>query len=278
MAEFKKGDKKIYDQIYEGISFYQTVGEVYHTARSKKKVTNFYLDAIKNIEAPKVLDLGCYIGTELFMLPKVKEKAQYYGLDISEGVIEYAKALAEKRGEKNMTFKSHDANKPIPFEDNFFDVIISLELLEHVEDPIEVLKEIKRVLKPGGCLIMSTPNDATFMNNFYKLLPKSFESTLKNSRQKDFDRHGNNFDVDHEVWDDDAHISLFSFNTWKELIERSGLKLTGVEGSSFFGGSRFISNKPFLLGTAIILDSIIDKLPLKPHFQMCMVLRAQKTE
>lgn len=96
------------------------------------------------------------------------------------------------------------------------------------------------------------------------------------SREQDFKRHGNTTLVNSSVWDNDAHISLWDFSKWKKVLKENGFVSEKVEGSSFFGGSRYISERPFLLGTMIILDSIIDLIPLKPHFQMCMILKLKK--
>src|SRR5205823_4435870 len=127
-----------------------TIGSTYHLNRSKSKVQQLYLEAIEDIPTPKILDIGCYIGTDLFMLPKPNSRAKYWGLDVSPGAIKRANELSKIRGEENITFEVNDGNKPLPFTKNYFDVILCLEMIEHLHDPLKFLKELQRILKPGG--------------------------------------------------------------------------------------------------------------------------------
>jgi 2-polyprenyl-3-methyl-5-hydroxy-6-metoxy-1,4-benzoquinol methylase len=276
-AKFKKGDKEIYENIFDGLSYYQTVGEVYHTNRSKHKVHQFYVDALRNKKDPKVLDIGCYIGTDVFMLPKTDQQVETWAIDVSEDAIDYAKKLAKMRKEKKIHFGVHDANNPFKYKSNFFDVIICLEVIEHLHNPLTFLKEMKRILKKGGTLILSTPNEGYIMKSVLNLLPKGLNNQISNQRELDFSRHGESSHVDAHVWDHEAHISVMTYQKLAELVVKSGLKVEVVEGSSFFGGSRFISNSPFLLGAAILADSVVDKLPFKPNLQMCTILKVTKS-
>jgi len=274
--KFKPGDKEIYENVFDGLSFYQTTGEVYHTNRSKKKFHDLFKSATKNISSPKVLDVGCFVGTELFMLPKVKG-GEYVGVDVSTDAISYAKKLAQKRGEKQIKFMAVDANGKLPFKNNYFDVIYALELVEHLHDPSIFFEEAKRILKPNGRIILSTPNGETLMNKIASLVPQSLSQNMAGARELDFSRHGNSFKVASSDWDNEAHISLHGYSKWKTIFAKNKLTIDAFEGSSFFGGSRYISERPFLLGIAILLDSIIDLLPFKPHMQMCLLVSLKKS-
>ena len=65
--------------------------------------------------------------------------------------------------ETDIPFKELDVLKPFPFEDNSFDFIYSSSLIEHVQDPTNMLYECKRILRPGGRILISFPP-------FYSLL------------------------------------------------------------------------------------------------------------
>ena len=80
-----------------------------------------------------------------------KDKAEIYAVDWSEPLI---KELKERYPE--VKYEVGDVNK-LRFEDNFFDWVVAGELIEHQEKPEELIKELMRVLKSGGTLVLSTP-------------------------------------------------------------------------------------------------------------------------
>jgi len=97
----------------------------------------------------RVLDIGCFNG---YFLDILKEKGyETYGIDASTEAIKICNSKGHKTIEANL-------EENFPFEDNFFDAITGLEIIEHLADTDNLLKEIKRTLKPKGILIFSTPN------------------------------------------------------------------------------------------------------------------------
>lgn len=74
--------------------------------------------------------------------------------DLSEVIASHAQ---KTYGANNLSFQSFDGKK-IPAEDNSFDAAISFQVIEHVDDVPNYLKEIHRVLKPGGIFLLTTPN------------------------------------------------------------------------------------------------------------------------
>ncbi len=101
----------------------------------------------------KVLEIGCGEGTLLKMLAARNE---VHGVDIS-------KSGVERTVEKGIPCHHLDAsNESLPYPDGFFDVVITLETIEHVENPHRMLWEIKRVLKSGGALLISIPGEAVY--------------------------------------------------------------------------------------------------------------------
>lgn len=271
---WSKGDKKIYTWAVDELGFHKTAAEVYSINRGTKKIVNFYRESIREKKAPKILGVGCSVGRELFMLPKEVKNTRFWGVDISAEAIKLAKMLARRRGETNFIFSTIDANKKLPFTNSFFDIVLAVELVEHLKDPKEFFVECHRVLKKNGEIIFSTPNPKNVSLFFARFLPDSMRSTIKKSREVDFQRHGKNFPITAEIWDKHAHINVNIFSYWLKILEDSRFKVVAVEGSSFLGGSRFVNDRPFLLGIMILFDQIVDKLPFKPYWQMCMIIRA----
>ncbi len=99
-------------------------------------------------DAKKILDIGC--GTGALIKELQAEDKEIYGVDMSETALNFCK----KQGVKNL-FQAQATN--LPFEDKSFSAILLLDVLEHIENEDKVMTEIKRVLKPGGVVIIFAP-------------------------------------------------------------------------------------------------------------------------
>lgn len=99
-----------------------------------------------------VLDVACGTGYGSQMLSKNADSVT--GVDISQEAIDYARA---KYPADNLCYFQCDALN-LPCEDNSFDVVVSFETIEHISDYETFLRECRRVLKPDGVFICSTPN------------------------------------------------------------------------------------------------------------------------
>lgn len=109
-------------------------------------------DFIKDKKNIKLLDVGCGDG---FFLEKIKNLGfDVYGTDISKKRLK--RAAKKMVGVKLFNYKAED----MPFKNNFFDIIICTDVLEHVEDPSKVINEMKRLAKNGGFVIVSFPNES----------------------------------------------------------------------------------------------------------------------
>lgn len=96
---------------------------------------------------PAVLDVGC--GTGL-MLETLRAYSQPVGVDFSRLAMDFCR----RRGIERLACGRVEA---LPFDDNAFDLITALDLLEHIEDDEELIRELWRVCRPGGHLFVSVP-------------------------------------------------------------------------------------------------------------------------
>jgi len=112
--------------------------------------------ALNLVEGRDVLDVGCHAGQQAHYLAERGHRVQ--GVDIDDNLLEIAK---RKYGGPGVEFAGTDGTR-LDFADGSFDCAILLEVLEHTEHPRGLVREIHRVLKPGGHLVVSVPNAASY--------------------------------------------------------------------------------------------------------------------
>ncbi|HOX53776.1 MAG TPA: methyltransferase domain-containing protein, partial [Fibrobacteria bacterium] len=101
------------------------------------------------------VDLGSGRGTDCLRLAEVVgEKGFVWGIDISDGMLEKARATARKLGTTNVRFEKAELES-LPIPDGTVDLVISNCVLNHATDKAKVWKEIYRILKPGGRFVVS---------------------------------------------------------------------------------------------------------------------------
>lgn len=109
------------------------------------------------IAGKKVLDVASGEGYGSALMATVAVAVT--GVDVSPGAVAHASAAYAER--QNLDFKQGSCAK-LPFSDATFDAVVSFETIEHIVEQNEFLIEIKRVLKPAGVLIVSSPNRAEY--------------------------------------------------------------------------------------------------------------------
>jgi 2-polyprenyl-3-methyl-5-hydroxy-6-metoxy-1,4-benzoquinol methylase len=128
-----------YDYIYQGVLF--------------------FLNKI-SIKDKKILDIGCGVGTIDFYL--AREGAEVLGIDVSKNGVQIAKANAEKLGIKN-NLKFRAVKFPDVVPSGHFDIILCLEVLEHLKRDQKSVSEMKKLLNKDGIIIASSPSINSFL-------------------------------------------------------------------------------------------------------------------
>jgi len=117
----------------------------------------------------KVLDLGCGDGTTA--LPAAQLGADVKGVDISSKLVAAGNKRAREHGLKNLAFEEGDASDLNQLEDNSFDLVVSIFGAMFAPKPFDVAKEMVRVARPGGRVIMGNwiPGDPTLVAQILKI-------------------------------------------------------------------------------------------------------------
>src|SRR5206468_2088681 len=117
----------------------------------------------------KVLDLGCGDGTTA--LPSAQLGADVLGVDIARNLVAAGNRRAAEHGLSNLTFREGDATNLEAIPDGEFDVVVSIFGAMFAPRPFEVAKEMVRVTKPGGRIVMGnwSPGDPTLVAQILKI-------------------------------------------------------------------------------------------------------------
>ena len=119
----------------------------------------------------------------------------------------------------------------LPLNEKSIDIVFASDIIEHLVDPDKLIEKSASVLKPGGLLVITTPNFANLFNRLFLLLGFSF-SNYHPSRY----RTGNPFFRVKEsipLWNENAHKSVFTIRALKELLGMYSFNVLSVKGFSY---------------------------------------------
>jgi SAM-dependent methyltransferase len=210
------------------------------------------LELLAGLGRGPVLDLGCDNGAWTSDLGRAAGAAELYGLDLMPA------ALAEA-GRRGVRAVNADLTQPLPFADATFALVHSNQVIEHLPDVDLFVREIFRVLQPGGWAVVSTENLSSWHN----------VAALVMGRQA-FSQHisaevhvGNEWalhagEVLREAW---THMKIFTWHGLRGLFQLHGFRAFTVRGAGYH---------PLPGGLAVAVARLD---PLHAHF---LTLRAQK--
>jgi SAM-dependent methyltransferase len=216
----------------------------WYTGR-RKILTGFVEEICRQVtdRRPRILDVGCGTGANLLML---SEYGEAEGVDISEDAL----AFCRERGLDKVRL---GAGEKLPYEDGTFDLVTALDVVEHMDDDLAGLREMRRVLRPGGRVLLFVP---TFM--FLWGLQDDVSNHRRRYRLPELRRvlEQAGFEIERTTY---ANITFFlPILVMRQLMRLTGLKadsenninvtaLNGVLGSVFGAESWLLKfmNLPF---------------------------------
>ncbi len=200
------------------------------------KVKNWYGDIInvinkKNKPKSKIIDVGAGLG---HLISEISDEFEKYAIDISEYSTNYIKSEYP-----NIKTYCGKFSKNL-FKKNFFDTIISYHVIEHLEGPIDFIKDLKYCLKSGGTIILGTPNRSCLAELIYK---GNFRLYSK------------------------QHITIFTKQKLIQLLKEHGFKIKKIE-FPFFNTSYFTFSN--------ILKLLFKNKVSPPFYGSIMTIYAEK--
>jgi 2-polyprenyl-3-methyl-5-hydroxy-6-metoxy-1,4-benzoquinol methylase len=204
--------------------------KLFHSELQKKKIS-------------KVLELGIGEGDDFFRLIDIAKqehlKINFIGIDKDKNNIDFVNYRQKARREREDVWVILSDINNLPFTKNIFDIIICSEVIEHLSQPSMIIRNMLKLLKNKGLLLISTPNKDNFIEKIFKILNRGKKEQKKIN----------------------LHPSLKSHKEWIKMFRECGFKIEAVRrGSLIFGGAR-IDKHPFLFSLLLIIDTILDCLP-----------------
>lgn len=173
----------------------KTINQLYSTLPFLNKRFSFFKDLPKKAN---ILDYGCGDGYIINNLINYRQDIICTGVDLDD---------FEKKTKdiKNFKFLQIEKDAKLPFADNSFDAVIMNHVLEHIPDPLNLLKELLRVLNSGGKIYIETPNTRSLF------LP----SLLDDAAPLNF-------------YDDYTHIRPFTKKSLNKILKHSGFQIKKI--------------------------------------------------
>jgi 2-polyprenyl-3-methyl-5-hydroxy-6-metoxy-1,4-benzoquinol methylase len=229
--------------------------QMYSAYRFRKNVYGF-IKSLNTASRQKILDVGCGNGTDIIILNDLLGgEADFLGIELSEFPVKVANRYARSRKLKNIRFASG------PFESfefrEEFDVVMCLEVIEHLPDLKEVssfVGRLNKALKKGGYLILSTPNKGNVYRAFVRrCLPRSLTGKLFRYMHENAEVYTGL----KEKKGHDYHPSAMSFVETRKIVMENGFRLVkAVRGAPHYG-AEWIDRNRFYYLCFILLDMLI---------------------
>lgn len=246
---------------YQWRERFDTLG--YRHAKHRDRVVLDWLERSlrRGAEPRAALDVGAAFGNYTFMLNALlgcDQSIAYFGIELSDHHLEFANSFcSEVPGYANCSFMKADVEDGLPFEDDTFDAVNLADIIEHLEHPADTLREVRRVTKPGGSIIVSTPQRTSLFKSTASIVNKL-------SRGRLYERYyrGKEADLDsagRPIMETDAghdHISEMNLKELLQAAEGAGLVVGEVELMAVMSGSAWFDGHPFLLASLLCLEAV----------------------
>jgi 2-polyprenyl-3-methyl-5-hydroxy-6-metoxy-1,4-benzoquinol methylase len=218
----------------------------------KTKIITLWLERVINEKGDNIhlYDIGCGDAMRLASILshlKITDIVNYSGFDLNQKQLQIARLRFEICKIPHFIFEKADITEDIPRDDNSANIIISCEVLEHLQKPECLLKEAFRLLKHGGIAIFTTPNERTIFGKYNKAPQR--QSMI--DTESDIETEEEGF----------GHISVKPLRKWLDLSKKEGFVILEAKYGSFLFGTHRLDNSPILFAISLFIEKILRFFP-----------------
>lgn len=241
------------------------------------RLVHCVVKALEGRPTATLVDLGCGEGLNLLAVcgRAPREGFRYIGVDLDRAALLRAANRIAYRNYRNVELLAGDVlDTGLPAASA--DVVVSSEVIEHLRDPQRLLREIWRLLTPGGTAIVTTPNLSNYPRRVGNLVDRLLRGGLRDRAYAGMaDRaEGTGFTPD-EATGILGHVSEKPARVWRQLAHQAGFRTRLYRGSTLVYGYPWLARHPALFGLLCLADGLLGRLPrwFDTSHDLLMVMR-----
>ena len=212
-----------------------------------------------------LVDFGCGDGYFMERVAREVPTMQLVGVDCSTNSLNIAQAACARSdyGQRISLVRADLASTPLASASA--DIAVCSEVVEHLLDDTSVLREIYRVMRPGGVLLLTTPNAG------------NFPSVLKASARRLLRRPMRAIPQPQGTLAECGHINEQSARYWRDALQATGFHVRAVLPVAVLYGSPWIDRHPLLLAALLLVQAVTAGIPGGYHISHGVIIRAEKS-
>ena len=233
----------------------------YYWYRKRSEIVRLLRRHFRSVARPDmtVIDLGCGSGTDLFLIRRaLGVSGRFIGIEASPTALRTCELRASYHEAADVSFIKHDLTMDLPLRDEQIDLVYCSEVVEHLPDPDSLFAEVARILRPGGHLLLTTPNEPNILQRSYLSGRRRAMVRRRTAAEREETKKAAARTVATPLY---GHISLRTAKAWDQAVSRYDLELVDFgRGALVYGSSPRLDREP-VLGGIFLVQAVLDVLP-----------------